>query len=328
MARLLAWLPPPAGDPDLLVGPESWSDCGVYRVSDTLALVQTVDFFTPVLDDPFDYGRVAAANALSDVYAMGATPRTALSIVAFAPDELDLSVLGEILRGGCEVLARAGVALVGGHSVRDRETKFGFAVTGFVDPAKLVTNAGARPGDALALTKPLGSGVLTTALKRGRLPDEDRRAVTEMMAALNDTAARLMVVHGATAATDVTGFGLLGHARNIAAASGVTLRLDAAAVPVLPRVREFIEEGVFAAGLANNERFFERDVDADPGIERAALRALYDPQTSGGLLVALPPDRAESFIAAARAEGLPRATIVGEVMPRGRAPVEVAARRA
>ena len=322
MAQLLAWLPPPSGDPDLLIGPESWSDCGVYRVNETLALVQTVDFFTPVLDDPFDYGRVAAANALSDCYAMGAVPRTALSIVGFAPDELDLRVLAEILRGGCEVLAQAGVALVGGHSVRDRETKFGFAVTGFVDPARLVTNAGASPGDEVALTKPLGSGVLTTALKRGLLPDEDRRAVTEIMAALNDKAARLMVEHGATAATDVTGFGLLGHARNVAAASGVTIRIDAASVPLLPRVRGYIEEGVFAAGLTNNEAYLAKEVAA-PGVDPVTLRALYDPQTSGGLLVALPRGRAAAFVDAARAAGMPYAAVIGEVAERGGAVVEV-----
>lgn len=323
MARLLTWLPPPGGDPDLIVGPESWSDAGVYRVSDELALVQTVDFFTPILDDPFDYGRVAAANSLSDVYAMGGVPKTALSIVGFEPEILDIAILAEILRGGVSVLAKAGVALAGGHSIRDRETKFGFAVTGYVDPRRLVTNAGARPGDTVVLTKPLGSGVLTTALKQGRLGEDDRRRVTEMMAALNDAASRLMLEHGATAATDVTGFGLLGHARHVAAASRVTLRLACGAIPVLPGVREFLAEGVYAGGLVKNERFLAAEVQADPGIDPASLQALYDPQTSGGLLVTLPPGSAPAFVREARAAGMKDAAAIGTVEPQGRAAVAI-----
>jgi selenide,water dikinase len=325
---LLSTLPPPGGDPDLLVGPESWSDAGVYRVAEDLALIQTVDFFTPVLDDPFDYGRAAAANALSDVYCMGGTPRTALAVVAFASDLLEIDLLAQILRGGLAGLEEAGVTLVGGHSVRDRETKFGYAVTGFVHPGRLVTQAGARPGDRVVLTKPIGTGVLTTALKRGLLPDEERRRVTGFMIRLNASASRLMLEHGATAATDVTGFGFFGHARNIAAASGVTLRIFAGAVPVLPGVHGFLEEGVYAGGLAKNEDFFARDVEVAATVPAVAARALHDPQTSGGLLVTLPAERADGFASALRAAGDPEAAVIGDVLaPSGKAILLVAGGR-
>ncbi len=219
----------------MLVGPETWDDAGVFRLSPTRALVQTVDFLTPVVNDPFDYGRIAAANALSDVYAMGGAPLTALSIVCY-PERGDMSVLGDILRGGSDTLAKAGVALLGGHTVRDPEIKFGFAVTGEVHPKRIVTNAGAKRGDLLVLTKPLGTGILATALKRRLLPDAALARMTAQMATLNRAAALAMRATGASAATDVTGFGLLGHALNVARASKKTLRIWSGAVPLLPGV--------------------------------------------------------------------------------------------
>ena len=271
------------------------------------ALVQTVDFFTPIVDDPYVYGQIAAANALSDVYAMGGRPLTALAIAGFPKKGLDEGVIGDIFRGGFDKLREAGVALLGGHTVQDDELKFGYAVTGAVDPGRILTNSGARPGDTLILTKPIGTGILSTAGKRGALAPEHGEALYESMRTLNRDASRAALAVGARCATDVTGFGLLGHARHIAKASGVRLVIDHAAVPLLPGTAEALAAGHVTGGAKRNARWLDDDTDwNDTG---DAVRALLsDPQTSGGLLVALEASRVEEFIARQ-----PRAVVVGRV---------------
>lgn len=292
-------------------------------MSPTRALVQTVDFITPVVNDPFDFGRIAATNAVSDVYAMGGTPITALSIVCY-PERGDMAVLGEILRGGAEALARAGVALLGGHTVRDPEIKFGFAVTGEVHPKRIVTNAGAKRGDVLVLTKPLGIGILATALKRRLLPDPDLARMTAQLTTLNRAAAEAMRGGGASAATDVTGFGLLGHAMNVARASKKTLRIWSGAVPLLPRVLDFARDGVAPAGLRSNLQYASPHTMFDEGVAEPLRMALADPQTSGGLLIAIAPKRAAALMKALKKAKVD-AAVVGEVLATGRTPIEVAA---
>ncbi|HEY2924948.1 MAG TPA: selenide, water dikinase SelD [Candidatus Eisenbacteria bacterium] len=306
----------------VLVGPETWDDAGVFRISPTRALVQTVDFFTPMVNDPFEFGRIAATNALSDVYAMGGTPSTALSIVCY-PESGDMSVLREILRGGAETLKRARVALLGGHSVRDQEIKFGFAVTGEVHPKRIVSNAGAKSGDMLVLTKPLGVGILATALKQRLLSDEMVRVMTEQMTTLNRAAGQAMQAVGVSAATDVTGFGLLGHALNVARASRKTIRIWSTAVPVLPGVILLADQGVVPGGLITNAAYAAPHVAFDEGVPESLRKVFVDPQTSGGLLIAIRPSRAKALMRRlARAKV--SAAVVGEVLPRRARPLEVA----
>ncbi len=306
---------PAARDPNLLVGLETGDDAGVYRIAPDLAVVNTVDFFPPIVDDPRDSGRIAAANALSDIYAMGARPLTAMNLVAFPKQGLALEVLHEILRGGTATLAEAGVALVGGHSITDPEPKYGLAVTGLVDPKRVVTNAGAAPGERLVLTKPIGTGIVTTALKQGVAgADVVRHAVTSM-ARLNRRAAELMVEEGARACTDITGYGLLGHGARMAAASGVTLRIAHALVPPLPGALELAAQGVAPGGLAANRRAFSANVRFDDAVPAAWRELLFDPQTSGGLLVALPEAGAARLVQRLAAEGV-TAAIIGRVEPR------------
>ena len=280
-------------DPRLLVGTATGDDAAVFKLREDLALVQTVDFFTPIVDDPFDFGRIAAANALSDVYAMGGTPLTALNLVAFPLERLGGEVLREILKGGLTIAEQAGCAIVGGHSIDDPEPKYGLAVTGTVDPSRMLTNAGARPGDVLVLTKPLGVGALSTAGKRGAVGGAELAAAVETMVALNATASEQALRAEARAATDVTGFGLLGHLHNLARESGVAAEVRAEDVPALPGALEALGDGdgVSGGGRRNREHadtfatFGERVAEA-----RRAL--LCDPTTSGGLLVALPGERA------------------------------------
>ncbi|HEU5479250.1 MAG TPA: selenide, water dikinase SelD [Candidatus Tumulicola sp.] len=300
-------------DPRVLVGYGTSDDAGVYLVSDGVALVQTVDFFTPIVDDPFDFGRIAATNALSDVYAMGGTPLTALNIVGF-PEDLDGAILSQILDGGAAVAAEAGVAVLGGHTIKDAEPKYGMAVTGIVDPARIVTNAAARPGDALVLTKPLGTGILTTALRRGAIAAEELGEAIRWMTARNDVAARTMLAHGVRAATDVTGFGLLGHAGGMASASGVAIAVDAAAVPLMPRVLELIAGGVVPGGTLHNARTHAEFTTFAPRVGDALRIALSDAQTSGGLLIAVAPERADALSRDLRAAGVP-AVRIGAVRP-------------
>jgi len=293
LAAILARVPMPTND-RVLVGTSTSDDAGVVRLRDDLAIVQTVDFFTPIVDDPFEYGRIAATNAISDIYAMGGTPISALNICAF-PEDLEDDVVVEILRGGAEVAARAGVAIVGGHTIKSEEPKYGMAVTGMIHPDRIVTNAGARPGDVLVLTKPLGTGILTTAHKRGAIDDGGLREAIAWMTTLNDAAATAMLAAGAHAATDVTGFGLLGHAGEIARASGVGLVIASRAIPLMDRVLDLIAAGCVPGGTRSNVATHATFATFADGVPDALRIALSDAQTSGGLLVALPPDRAGTF---------------------------------
>jgi selenide,water dikinase len=307
----------------VLVGPETWDDAGVYQMSPKLALVQTVDFLTPVVNDPQDYGRIAAANALSDVYAMGGKPTSALSIVCF-PEGGDLEILRLMLKGGAETLRKAGVALLGGHSVRDREIKFGFAVTGEIHPKRVIANSGAKKGDLLVLTKPLGIGILATALKRRLLPKATLALATRQMQQLNEAAAAAMVAERATAATDISGFGLLGHSLNIARASKKTIRIWSRSVPLLPGVLEFAASGVAPAGLHANAAYLAPETRYDEAVPEPLRMAFVDPQTSGGLLIAVAPSRVKSLLARLKRARI-RGAVIGEVIARGAAPIEVAA---
>jgi selenide,water dikinase len=283
---------PAPDDPRLLVGSSTADDAGVVRVRDDLALVQSVDFFTPIVDDPYDFGRIAAANALSDLYAMGAEPLSALNLVAFPLERLGPEVLTEILRGGADIVHSAGALIIGGHSIDDPEPKYGLAVTGALDPARVLTNAGGRAGDALVLTKPLGVGAISTAIKRGRGGELLARAV-ETMTALNAEAARAARAAGASALTDVTGFGLLGHLRELAAASGVAAEIHADAVPALDGVEALLREGDAVSGGSRRNRAHAETFARFAGdVEEWRRRLVCDATTSGGLLAAVPPQRA------------------------------------
>jgi len=308
LSRALAAVPS-RDDPRLLVGRETFDDAGIFQLSEELALVQTVDFFAPIVDDPYDFGQVAATNALSDVYAMGGEPLTALNIVGFPAGSLSLDVLSEILRGGQDKVHEAGAVVAGGHSIVDEEVKFGLAVTGRVDPKRVLTNAAARPGDRLVLTKAIGTGILATAMKRGRLDPAHERTLIASMTTLNRDASRAAIAVGVRCATDVTGFSLLGHASHIARASGVTLVIQASAVPVLDGAAAALGAGIRTGGAERNVAYLQALVEwgAVPEPTRALL---VDPQTSGGLLVAVPPDRVAEYLAL-----VPGATEIGEVVP-------------
>ena len=310
LARALAPLPH-RDDPRLLVGRETFDDAGVFLVSDDLALVQTVDFFAPIVDDPYTFGRIAAANALSDVYAMGGEPLTALNIVGFPASAAPLEVLTEILRGGQDAVHEAGAFIVGGHSIIDEEIKYGLAVTGRADPRRLLTNAGAKPGDRLVLTKPLGTGLLSTAAKSRTVPEDVYRAMIASMSALNRDASRAALAAGATCATDITGFGLLGHASHIARASEVSIEIRVANLPVLPGARDAWRDGARTGGAERNVRHLEPLVDWG-SVSEEDRAIVVDPQTSGGLLVALPAAAVRDYIA--RVTG---AVEIGAVVARG-----------
>jgi len=304
-------------DPNLLVGTETQDDAGVYRLTDDIALVQTIDFFPPVVDDPFLYGQIAAANALSDVYAMGGKPITGLNLVGY-PDDKDpkLTWLDEILRGGAERFAKAGAVIVGGHTVRDTEIKFGYAVTGIVHPQRIVTNAGARPGDKLVLTKPLGTGFVTTAHKRGDCPADLFALATASMIQLNDVAGQAMLEFGAHAATDITGFGLAGHALEMALGSKVTLVLSLAALPVFAGVEAFAHKPYLTRASGTNAAFVAGELTKDGKLDATRLEFFYDAQTSGGMFISVPADRAEALVQALHERGVSAATLVGEVTDR------------
>lgn len=314
-------------DANVLVGFDKADDAGVYRLSDSLALVLTVDFFTPIVDDPYLYGQIAAANSLSDVYAMGGKPVTALSVLAY-PEKGDLDVLGDILRGGLDKMMEAGCSLIGGHSVRDEEIKFGYSVTGTVHPDRVWTNAGARPGDALILTKRLGTGVISTAVKRKLAQPEWAAGAIESMRTLNRTACeaalRISSVtgHSVHGATDITGFGLLGHAREMALASNVTLQLDHFKIEALPGAREAIALGAVPTGLTNNKEFASCSVELGSAVTAETETLLYDPQTSGGLLISISEVHAAQLESELREQGVP-AAIVGTVIEKSAAPIYV-----
>ncbi len=301
LREVLARLPAQV-NPALLVGSDTCDDAGVYRISDELALVQSVDFFTPIVDDPADFGRIAAANALSDVYAMGAQPLTALNLVAFSIEHHGADTLARILEGGAEMAARAGVPIVGGHSIDDPEPKYGMAVTGVAHPAVIVRNSTGRAGDVLFLTKPIGGGAVTTGAKRGMADDEVVRGCIEVMSTLNAGAARAATAVGPSAMTDVTGFGLLGHLHELSLASGVAARVEASAVPSLPGALELLAAGALAGGSRRNRDWLAPNVHFAASIPEAQRSLLCDAMTSGGLLVAAPAGQsAEMEDALARA---------------------------
>ncbi len=303
-------------DPNLLVGTETFDDAGVFRLNANLALVQTVDFFPPLVDDPFAFGRIAAANALSDVYAMGGRPLTVLNIVGFPDKDLPGEVLSDILRGGAERVHAAGAVIVGGHSVRDAEIKYGLAVTGLVDPSRVVTNAGARPGDVLILTKSIGSGTLTTAAKKGVITEAELAEAIAVMSELNAAACEAMMDVGVHAATDITGFGLVGHAFEVAQAGGVTLRIAASSVPLMREALRLARDGVGTRAWKSNTEHLGAALDAG-AIEPALLTVLADAQTSGGLLISVPAGRADMLLTALQRKGVAHAAAIGAVEPRG-----------
>ena len=303
-------------DPNLIVGIETADDAGVYRLSDTLALVQTVDFFTPIVDDPFDYGRISALNSLNDVWAMGGVPVTALAVTCFPKKGVEFSVLGEIMRGGLQVLKENEVALVGGHSVDNQQIMFGYAVTGTIDPRRVVTNRGARAGDRLILTKPLGTGVISTGIKFGKAGEGAVRASLETMLLSGREAARVMTEAGAHAATDVTGFALMGHAWEMARASGVTFEVDSGAVPLIPGALELAAAGMLTSGDKSNRQYVGEDVTVGDGVGRELAALLFDPQTAGGLLISVEEESAGELLARLR-ETYPDASLIGRVRERG-----------
>ncbi len=306
-------------DPNIIVGMEKPDDAGVYRLSDELAIIQTVDFMTPIVDDPYTFGQIAATNSLSDVYAMGGKPLTAMNIVCFPIKLMDIAVLREMLRGGLDKIRDAGAVLIGGHSVDDNELKYGLSVTGTANPQKILLRSGARPGDLLILTKPLGTGILSTALKGGVLGPEDLQEAVRNMTLLNRDAAEIMSLIGAHACTDITGFGLLGHAAEMCLASDVGMRLEVAAIPVLPGVVDLAKKGVVPGGLQRN-RDFRLAMVHTGGVPDWMVNVLFDPQTSGGLFISAAPARAREILEELRTRGHKTAAIVGMVTaePKGK----------
>jgi len=290
--------------PGILVGFENSDDAGVFQLTEEISLVQTVDYFAPIVDDPHTYGQIAAANSLSDIYAMGGVPKTALSIVAFPTKGVDFSVLGDIMRGGLEKLNEAGVALLGGHSVRDEEIKFGYAVTGTIAKKDIKQNSGAREGNRLILTKPLGTGLITTALKRGKARPEHVQAAVKIMLQLNRQAAEICLRFRVDALTDITGFGLLGHAVEVAKASGISIQIDHRKLPILPGALEYSREGFCAGGLASNREFFSKNLHIHNSVTPEHQNILFDPQTSGGLLIFSNPQDTDTLLASLRAAAI------------------------
>jgi selenide,water dikinase len=304
---------PKFDDPNLIVGAEGFSDAGVYRLRDDLLIVQSLDFFPPLVDDPYLFGQIAAANSLSDIYAMGARPVTALNIVGFPDDKLELSILGEILRGGAERVIAAGAVIAGGHTVRDVEIKYGLSVTGVVEPDKLLTNQRAQPGDVLVLTKPLGTGFITTAFKAGRCPDDVMAVAAKSMSQLNAAGSEAAVALGAHAATDITGFGLAGHAGEVAQSSGVTVVIELNRLPLLPGAEELARQGNKTRASASNRGYSEHLMRIEGRPDSMRLEFAFDAQTSGGLLISIAADRADELVARIRAAGAEATCIVGSV---------------
>ena len=326
LKRVLRGLPE-GDDPRVLVGMPAGDDAGVFRLDDHLALVQTVDVFSPSVDDPYVFGQIAAANSLSDVYAMGGRPITALSVVGFPIQAVPEHALHEMLRGGIDKMAEAGVPVIGGHSIHDREIKAGFAVTGVIDPERIVTNDGAQPGDRLILTKPLGTGIIAFAAQIGRASAEAREAAARCMAALNKSASELMIAAEAHACTDVTGFGLIGHLAAMASASKVDVELICDDLPLLPEVLQFAAEGVIPGATQRNRESSGHAVQAEPDVEPAMLEICFDAQTSGGLLIAVPESRAETLLAQLRQADAPQAAVIGRVCGTGSGRVLVRSQR-
>lgn len=325
LAKVLEQLPPMPGE-KLLVGVDTYDDAGVYMLDEERALIQTVDFFTPIVDDPYLYGQIAAANALSDVYAMGGTPLTAMNVVCFPSRKLDLGILREILRGGADKVLEAGAVVVGGHTIEDPEPKYGLAVTGIAHPGKLMTNNQARPGDVLILTKPIGSGIISTAIKAGMAGPEVVAEVTASMAALNREAAEVALEFGVRGCTDITGFGLLGHAAEMALASGVGLRFWVEEIPFYPQAKELAAMGFVPGGAYANRNFLAERVAFSSEVKEAEQDLLFDPQTSGGLLFAVPAAREKACLERLKERGV-AASAVGEVVAEPRGQIAVVRRR-
>ena len=309
-------------DPNLLVGFETGDDAGVYRLGEDTALVLTVDFFPPIVDDPFSYGAIAVANSLSDIYAMGGKPLLGLNIVGF-PRELPSEILAEILRGGSTKAQEAGCLIIGGHTVDDQEPKYGLAAVGLVEPGKQITNSGAKPGDKLVLTKPLGTGIITTAGKQGVAKAEVLELAVAVMATLNRAASKAMVKVGVNAATDITGFGLIGHLNTMMDGSGTGCRLDLSEVPVIPGTCELIKEGIAPGGTHRNLEGTGQLVDWDKSISQDARILLCDSQTSGGLLMSVPAERTDALLKELKASGVEPAQVIGEVLAQGVAGIRV-----
>ncbi len=302
-----------ASFPDLLVGLREPDDAAVWRLDDERALVVTTDFFTPVVDDAYDYGAIAAANSLSDVYAMGGQPFLALNVAAL-PEDLPPEISSEIIRGGAEKAREAGVVVAGGHTVKDKEPKYGLVVIGFVDPRKMLGKGGLQAGDALVLTKPLGFGVTTTALKQEKASEQDVLEAVDWMKRLNRTASQLANEFGLRGGTDITGYSLLGHGMEMAQASGLSLHLDFAKIPFISCARKYAEQGIFPGGAFDNKAHFEPNVQFANSIDKPGRMLLFDPQTSGGLLLGVPPQKLDSFLARAR-ELDQNVWVIGEAQP-------------
>ena len=312
LTRVLRQLPE-VTDKNLLVGIKSADDAGVYKLTDDLAVINTLDFFPPIIDDPYTFGQISAANALSDVYAMGGVPRLAMNIVAF-PASLDLSILQEIISGSTDKLKEAGVLLIGGHSIEDKEVKYGLSVTGLVHPQKVITNAGAKSGDKLILTKPIGVGVITTALKRGKISPDDVMDAIESMKALNDKASAIMQDVGVNACTDITGFGLLGHAMEMAEASSVSMIFKVQDIPFFPKAIEMVKKTKnHPKTIKSNREYLASNVRMSDDIKPEQANLLYDPQTSGGLLIAVSPEKSQQLVERLSVAKI-LAAIVGEVV--------------
>jgi selenide, water dikinase len=316
LAQVLSGLPRQPADPNLIVGFDTADDAGVYRLRDDLALVQTLDFFTPIVDDPYDYGRIAALNSINDVWAMAGTPITAMAITCFPKKGVDPAILGEIMRGGLETINKYGVTLVGGHSVDNEQIMFGYSVTGLIHPEKVATNSGARAGDVIILTKPIGTGVISTGIKKAHASDAVVAASVETMLTPGKYAAEAMQEFGVKGATDVTGFALLGHAWEMACASKVTIEIDATAVPLLDGALELASQGLLTSGDKTNREYIGADVEIAGSIDENLVRLLFDPQTAGGMLIAIAESNAESLLAALR-RNYRNAQIIGRVHPRG-----------
>jgi len=295
----------------LIVGVETSDDAGVFRLRPDLAIVNTVDFFTPIVDDPYVFGQIAATNALSDIYAMGAEPRTAMNIVCFPKGKMDIRVLGEVLKGGAEKVQEAGAVVVGGHSIIDEEIKYGMAITGVIHPDKVIRNVGVQEGDALILTKPLGTGIISTALKKGKASKESVQASVASMITLNNTASKIMRNYPVHACSDITGYGLLGHALEMASGSSVTLILESAKLPILHRAPRLAEKGYLTGGCKRNRDYLKDKITVDKSIREGLVEVAFDPQTSGGLLIAVAQKYAAKLVDELQANGVKAATAVG-----------------
>lgn len=301
-------------DPNVLVGLENADDAGVYKISDDLALIQTVDFFTPIVDDPYWFGQIAAANALSDVYAMGGEPKTALNLIGFPLKKMDISILQRIMQGGLDKLKEAGVVLIGGHSVEDNELKYGLAVTGFIHPQKIITKKNLAAEDRLILTKPLGTGVINTAIKGGVASKVVIEKITRLMAILNRDAARVMQPYPVHACTDITGFGLLGHLAEMVIGSGYSVRLESKSIPIVPEALEYAAMGLMPGGAFKNKSFRLPLIEFSSNVDPLLQDILFDPQTSGGLLICVGAEKAQALNTELKHNGIVDSAIIGEVI--------------